>query len=285
MKNKIYIEIPKTCPVCGGETLVHENIGGTLELLCMNEQCSGKLVNILEHFVSKKGLDVKGLSKATLEKLIDWGWVTCAKDLFLLSTYRNEWINKPGFGIKSVDKILAAIEDARHTTLEKYLSAISIPLIGKTYARQLAQEFKTYEHFREFVTPDPVCGIQPFDFTKLDGFGPAMHDAIMSFDFQEADRMIDMKYVEIVEEDAPLENFGNSLNGATLVVTGKLKHYKNRDLLKAEIEARGGKVVDSISSKTTYLVNNDINSTSSKNKKAKELNIPIITEEELIAML
>ena len=97
--------------------------------------------------------------------------------------------------------------------------------------------------------------------------------------------MIDMKYVEIVEEEAPLENFGNSLNGATLVVTGKLKHYKNRDLLKAEIEARGGKVVDSISSKTTYLVNNDINSTSSKNKKAKELNIPIITEEELIAML
>lgn len=277
---------PSICPICLGETEIRESDSGTLELYCTNEFCSGKLINKLDHFCGKKGLDIKGLSKATLEKLIDWGWVTRAKDLFYLYQREVEWVNKPGFGAKSVKKILDAIEEARHTTLEKYLSAISIPLIGKTYARQLAQVFETYQNFRTSVTPDPICGIKPFDFTRIDGFGPAMHEAIMSFDYYEADKMVDMNIIDFVEESA-LENSGNahSLEGLSFAITGKLKHHKNRDELKAKIEAAGGKVVSSVSSKTSYLVNNDNTSDSSKNKTAKSLGIPIITEDELLELI
>lgn len=276
---------PKECPICGASIEIRESDSGTLELYCSSDVCPGKLVNKLDHFCGKKGLDIKGLSKATLEKLIDWGWVTRAMDLFYLHQRRREWISKPGFGEKSVDKILDAIETARHTTLEKYLSAISIPLIGKTYARQLAQIFETYQNFRVSVTPDPLCGFGPFDFTQIDGFGPAMHDAIMSFDYYEADRMVDMNIIDFVEEESALEKSGNSLEGKTFCVTGKLKFVKNREELSALIIDAGGKVTSSVSSKTSYLVNNDINSTSAKNVKAKELGIPIITEEEVLEMM
>jgi DNA ligase (NAD+) len=199
-------------------------------------------------------------------------------DLFYLHQRRREWIEKPGFGIKSVDKVLDAIEEARHTTLEKYLSAISIPLIGKTYARELALTFGDYESFREET-------INYFDFESLEGFGPAMHDAIVNFDYTEADMMVERCIIDFVEEESALENSGNALEGKTIVVTGKLHHFKNRDELKALIERAGGKMTSSVSSKTHYLVNNDINSTSSKNATAKSLGIPIITEEDLLNML
>ena len=265
---------PKECPICGAPTEIRESDSGTLELYCSSNTCEGKLVNRLEHFCSKKGLDIKGLSKATLEKLIDWGWVTRAMDLFYLHQRRREWVEKPGFGVKSVDKVLDAIETARHTTLEQYLSAISSPLIGKTYAHQLTEEFNTYWEFRSNV--DAHC-----DFTLIPGFGPAMHEAIITFDYTEADMMVERGIIDFVEEDGALENSGNSLEGKTFVVTGKLKSFKNRDELSAAVTAAGGKVTSSVSSKTDYLVNNDINSTSSKNLKAKELGIPIITEEQL----
>lgn len=276
MKNKIYIEIPDVCPICGGAVEIVESDSGTLELYCTNEQCEGKLVNRLDHFCGKKGLDIKGLSKATLGKLIDWGWVTRTMDLFYLHHYRREWIEKPGFGIKSVDKILDAVEAARHTTLEKYLSAIGIPLIGKTYAKKLADEFCQYDVFRNCASG--------FDFTMIDGIGPEKCEAIWKFDYTEADAMVDRCIIEFIEEESALENSGNALEGKIFCVTGKIKHWKNRDELSAAITAAGGKVTSSVSSKTSYLVNNDINSTSSKNLKAKELNIPIITEEELLAM-
>ena len=267
---------PELCPVCLGETEIRTSDSGTQELYCSNPQCPGKLINKLDHFCGKKGLDIKGLSKATLEKLIDWGWVTRAMDLFYLYQREREWVNKPGFGAKSVKKILDAIEEERHTTLEKYLSAISIPLIGKTYARQLAQTYDDYDIFRLTIQSGG-------DFTELDGFGPAMHDAIINFDYTEADAMYDEGLIII--EDGPgisaLENSGNALEGKTFVVTGKVHIWKNRDELSAAVTAAGGKVTSSVSSKTDYLVNNDINSTSSKNLKAKELGIPIITEEQL----
>lgn len=268
-----WIEIPNTCPICAGSTEIRESDSGTVELYCTNPQCPGKLVNILDHFCGKKGLDIKGLSKASLEKLIGWGWVTRAMDLFYLHQRRREWIEKPGFGIKSVDKVLDAIEDARHTTLEKYLSAISIPLIGKTYARELALTFGDYESFREEI-------INYFDFESLEGFGPAMHDAIVNFDYTEADMMVERCIIDFIEESA-LENSGNALEGKTFCVTGRVHIWKNRDELSAAVIAAGGKVTSSVSSKTDYLVNNDVTSTSAKNLKAKELGIQIITEEQL----
>ena len=270
---------PEICPLCGGKASIVESDTGTRELMCENDQCEGKLINKLDHFCGKKGLDIKGLSKATLEKLIDWGWVSKISDLFELRKYESEWIEKSGFGEKSVNKILDAIETGRQTILDAYLSAWGIPLIGKTYAKKIADEFKAYEAFRSAVTDN-------FDFESIDGIGPEKADAILSFDYAEMDWLVEIGTIVIHEDEAPLENSGNSqLSGATVCITGKLKHFKNRDELKAKIEAAGGKVTSAVSSKTTYLVNNDINSTSSKNATAKSLGIPIISEEDILNML
>ena len=275
----IFLKPPSICPVCGGETEIRESDSGTLELYCTNPQCPGKLVNILDHFCGKKGLDIKGLSKATLEKLIDWGWVTCISDIFKLGEVSDLWACKPGFGPKSVTKLLDAIYAARKCPLHAYLSAWSIPLIGKTYALQLAIGFITYKEFRKAVR-------EGFDFTQLEKFGPERHEAIINFDYSEADSLIERGIIEIVvnESDA-LEKSGNALEGKTFCVTGRVHIWKNRDELSAAVTAAGGKVTSSVSSKTDYLVNNDVTSTSAKNLKAKELNIPIITEEELMELM
>lgn len=278
---------PKECPGCGAATEIRKSDSGTIELYCTNDACEFKLINRLDHWAGKKGLDIKHLSKATLEKLIEWDWVKKITDLYHLDQHRREWINKPGFGEKSVDRLLNSIQESRKTDLASFIAAMGIPLIGKTYARQLAEIFETYEGFRTAITPDPITGIQPFDFTKINGFGIAMHEALMNFNYREFDRLYDMQYLILPDpNDTPPEILDNvnKLDGLTFVITGKLKNYKNRDLLKAEIEARGGKVVGSVSSKTSFLVNNDINSTSSKNQTAKSLNVPIITEEELLSM-
>ena len=268
---------PELCPVCLGETEIRTSDSGTQELYCTNPQCPGRLVNRLEHFCSKNGLDIKGLSKATLEKLIDWEWVSCVSDIFKLGQVSDLWANKPGFGAKSVENLLNAIYDARTTTLEAYISAWGIPLIGRTYSRKLANTFETYEEFRNAVTDN-------FDFESIDGIGPEKADAIWSFDYTEMDSLVERGIITFKTE-APLEKSGNSLQGQIICVTGKLKNFKNRDELKALIEAAGGKMTTSVSSKTNYLVNNDINSTSSKNVTAKNLGIPIITEQEIINML
>lgn len=274
------LTIPTQCPICGGNTIIKTSDSGTQELFCDNPDCNGKLINKLEHFVSKKGLDIKGLSKATLEKLIDWGWVSSISDICALGEVADLWANKPGFGPKSVTKLINAIWTARETTLAQYLSAISIPLIGKTYAQKLADFFETYEEFRSAVTDG-------FDFESLDGIGPEKADAIWSFDYTEADNLVEKGIITFKAKESALENSGNApLPDNTIIcITGKLRNFKNRDELKALIEARGGKVTTSVSSKTTYLVNNDINSTSSKNRTAKELGVKIITEEELLTML
>lgn len=273
-----FINPPHTCPICNGETEVRTSDSGTQEVYCTNPQCPGKLVNILDHFCGKKGLDIKGLSKATLEKLIDWGWVSSISDICALGEVADLWASKPGFGPKSVNKLINSIWKARETTLAQYLSAISIPLIGKTYAQKLANTFETYEEFRNAVADG-------FDFESLDGIGPEKANAILSFDYTEADNLVEKGIITFKAKESTLEKSGKSLEGKTFCVTGKVHHWKNRDELSAAVITAGGKVTSSVSSKTDYLVNNDITSTSSKNLKAKELNIPIITEEELLSML
>ena len=269
-----FINPPHTCPICNGETEVRTSDSGTQEVYCTNPQCPGKLVNILDHFCGKKGLDIKGLSKATLEKLIDWGWVSSISDICALGKVADLWASKPGFGPKSVTKLVDSIWAARQTTLAQYLSAISIPLIGKTYAQKLANTFETYEEFRNAVA-------NGFDFESLDGIGPEKADAILSFDYTEADNLVEKGIITFKAKESALENSGNALEDKIFCVTGRVHIWKNRDELSAAVTAAGGKVTSSISSKTDYLVNNDINSTSAKNLKAKELGIPIITEEQL----
>ena len=267
------IPLIEKCPICGEDVEIINNNGVKI-IVCTNPSCQGKFINILEHFCGKKGLDIKGLSKATFQKLIDWGWLENLEGVFNLNQYRNEWIKKPGFGITSVDKILKSIEEHRHTTLDAFISAIGIPLIGRAVAKDLINYFETYEDFRNAIDDDK------YDFSILDNFGEEMNKSIKNFDYAEADRISKLLIFE-----TPVVNnvqINNSLTGKTIVITGKLTTFKNRAELKAVIESHGGKVSDSISGKTDLLINNDVNSTSSKNKAAKARNIPIVSELDFI---
>lgn len=265
---KFYFDLPGVCPICGGEVdVVKEN--DSEMLYCMNSQCEGKLVNRIEHFFGKKGLDAKGISKATISKLIDLGWVTRIRDMFDLSRYEDEWKTLPGFGEKSVSNILRAIETSRNCSLESAIAGIGIPLIGRTVAKDLAGRFTTYGAFKENIEGS-------FDFSTLGGYGYEMNKSLKTFDYSELDYIVE-NYLTIEEKIE--EKKEQKLEGLTFVVTGKVKVWKNRDELSAEIVALGGKVTGSVTKNTDYLINNDVNSTSAKNNKAKELNIKIIDEQ------
>lgn len=268
-----YIELPFTCPICGGAVEVKTSNAGVETLVCTNPKCERKLINILDHYFGIKGLNIKGLSKATLEKLINWSWVDKPSDIFQLDNYKREWQNKPGFGVKSVDKVLNAIgEVAAGVDLWRLISAAGIPLIGSTAAKQLAIEFKTWEMFREYVEDDS------YRFYSLEGFGYEMDAALKEFDYSEIDKIAKLVKINIIEE---VENeVETDLNGLTFVITGKVNIWKNRNELKSLIESLGGKVAGSVSGKTSYLINNDNTSETQKNKSAKALGIPIITEKE-----
>lgn len=266
------IEIPSICPICGGATKVIISDTGTEQLYCDNPNCQGKLINIIDHYCSKKGLDIKGLSKATLEKLIDWGWINKTSDIYTLNTFAADWKKKAGFGEKSVTKILDAIEASKNCELWQFISAIGIPEIGPNVAKILAKEFNDWASFRDAVEDDT------YHFFTLDGFGEEMHNYIKTFDFTEADKCA---HCLSFKTENNQEN-NNTMKDMIFVITGKLKHYKNRDALVGEIESHGGKVVGSISKKVNYLINNDINSNSAKNNAAKAANIPIISEEDFM---
>ena len=269
-----FLTIPTECPICKEKLIIKTSSTGVQELFCPNEECNGKLLNRLQHFVSKKGLDIKGLSKATLEKLMNWGWVNNIEDIFELHKYRQEWIKKEGFGVKSVDNILAAIDASKHADLAAFISSLGIPLIGLAVAKELVKVFDSYESFREAVTAG-------YDFSKLPNFGYEKTQSLLSFDYASAD--IVRTYLFLTNESN--KNMSKSLEGLTFVVTGKLQLFKNRAEIKDFIEKNGGKLTESVSSKTSYLINNDINSTSSKNKTAKNLGVPIITEQQFKELL
>lgn len=263
------------CPACGSICDIYITESGVEELRCDNPQCDGKLVQRLDHFCGKKGLDIKGLSEKTLEKLVDWGWVNDISDIPKLRKYGEEWINKPGFSFVSVSKILKSIDDTlAEAPLAAFISGLGIPLIGTKVAKQICEHVETWREFRDLIHED-------FDFTEWNGFGYEMNRALHDFDYEQADEIIE--YITFKPEEH--QDKSVKLDSKIFVITGKLTNFKNRQELVNVIENAGGKVASSVSSKTNYLINNDVNSTSSKNKKAKELNIPIITEEELMEML
>ena len=268
MNNIEYILIPNTCPICGGKTSIKNNDGIKI-LYCTNSKCEGKLINRIEKFFSKEGLDAKGISKATIEKLIDFGWVERIRDMFDLSRHKDEWKNISGFGEKSVSNILGAIEASRNCNLESVIAAAGIPLIGRTVAKDLAKRFTSYSAFKENIEGD-------FDFSSLGGYGYEMNKSLKTFDYTELDYIVE-NYLNIQEEKQ--EVYEKKLQNLTFCITGKVSIWKNRDELSAFIENLGGKVTGSVSKNTDYLINNDVNSTSAKNNKAKELGIPIISEQ------
>ena len=277
-----YTYIPATCPICGGKTqLIMEN--SSTVLMCTNSNCKGKLLGKLTHFVSKNAMNIDGLSEATLEKFIEEGFIESFIDIYELKAgFYEDIVKLDGFGKRSVDKLMKAIEESKNTTLDRFIYALCIPLIGRSASKTISKHFNG--DFKEFIEAwSKNCG-HYFDWTQLDDFGSNM-DYSMSDFYLENHKMIlelasymNFKKPQTVQSDV-------SLDGLTFVITGSLNVFANRDEAKEKIESLGGKVSGSVSKKTSYLVNNDITSTSGKNKKAKELGIPIITEEELIKML
>jgi len=268
---------PWKCPICLHDTkIVKEN--DTEVLVCTNVHCKGKLLGIISHAVSKNALNIDGLSEATIEKFIDLGWISSIKDIYHLSEHKYDMVQLNGFGGTSVKKLLESIEKSRNTTLDRFIYSLSIPLIGRSASKTISKYFDG--DVNRFMKAWK-CGYG-FAWNHLDDFGASMHNSMAKFYLNNYDSITSLlEEFTLEEREKHNENSSNKLEGMVFVITGKLNQFSNRDAAKEFIEANGGKVSGSISSKTTYLVNNDINSTSSKNKKAKDLGIKIITEQEL----
>ena len=273
--------IPSKCPICGQLTrIIKENDSEVL--MCENPDCKGKLLGKLVHAASRNALDIENLSESTIEKFINLGWLNSIKDIYYLSDHEDEMKILNGFGKKSVEKLLDSIEKSRNTNLQRFLYSLSIPLLGNSISKDIA-EF-CGNNFNSFVGALTEGGKDAF--TSINGIGEALGKSIINYWNKHNEEIIDLAQEFIFSKDEKIEKIENDkINGKVFVVTGSVHHYANRNELKADIEKNGGKVTGSVTSKTSYLINNDIDSNSSKNKKAKELNIPIITEEQFLSML
>lgn len=276
------INIPSICPICGSPTKIVKDNDSEV-LICTNDDCKGKLLGKLSHAVSKNALDVDGLSEATIQKFIDLGWLASIRDIYHLSDHEKEISMLEGFGKRSVTKLLNSIEKSRNTSLQRFIYSLSIPLVGKSASKDISNEVDG--DFNTFMHTLSVYGAEYFK--NIPGIGDSIVKSMNDFFRKHCNHMYDLSKEFTFEKPISLAITDDikSLVGKTFVITGSLEHFENRDAAKAEIELHGGKVSGSVSAKTSYLVNNDIESTSGKNKKAKELGIPIISEDQLIAMM
>lgn len=273
-------KLPTKCPNCGGNVEIH-NENGSKTLHCINPDCSAKLLGQLSHFVSKNAINIDGFSEQTIQKFIDLGWLKSFKDIYYLSEYKDEMYKLDGFGKKSVEKLLNNIEKSRSVTLERLIYALCIPLIGKSASKDISKACNNGD-ILQFINMMTLKGDTAF--IDINGFGKEMCKSIAHW-FCNNNEVFFELIKEFKFEKSKIKNNNIDLSGKIFVITGSLVHYKNRDELVNIIEQQGGKVSNSISSKTSYLINNNIESNSSKNKKAKELNIPIISEEDFIKMI
>lgn len=270
-------QLPTKCPNCGGNVEVH-NENGSKTLHCINPDCKAKLLGKLTHFVSKNAANIENLSEQTLEKLIELGWLNSFQDIYRLSEHKDEMSKLDGFGKRSVEKLLDAIEKSRNITLDRFIYALCIPLIGRSASKIIAKHFNSdYDSFHDALFDE-------FNFTNLDDFGETMNKSLHVW-YANNKHMMRELVQEFIFEKVEEKSNGVDLSGKTFVITGSLNHYKNRDELVDLITSMGGKVSGSVSAKTNYLLNNDINSASSKNRKAKELDVPIVTEEDFMKMI
>ena len=273
------IKIPKTCPVCGGKTEIIKDNESKI-LICTNDNCKGKLLGKLVHFCSKNAINIEGMSEATLQFLIDKGWIKSFKDIYKLDYYRQNWKEYDGFGDKSVDKLLDAIENSRKTTLDRFIYSLSIPQIGRSTSKDIAKY--CHNSIDEFTF---IIENTSLEFAAIDGVGVSATTSLDDWWNTNRDMFYELKEEFIFSSKKENGNVSVDLSGKIFVITGSLNHYKNRDELVSVIESMGGKVSGSVSAKTSYLINNDAQSSSSKNQKAKQLNIPIISEEDFINMI
>ncbi len=268
------VEIPCTCPVCGEKTEI-QAVNEVQTLYCVNPECPVKKIKALTLFVSRDALNMDGLSEATLEKFVAEGFIRDYKDLFRLERYRDQIIAMEGFGEKSYDNLIASIETARNTTLPRLVYALGIANIGVAMAKVVCKHFDYDLEAMRVATEEEV--------SQIEGVGDVIAGTFCSY-FRDIVKMqsLDELLQEVVLEKPEASADADKLKGKTFVVTGSVNHFNGRSELKEIIENMGGKVAGSVSAKTECLINNDTTSTSSKNKKAKELNIPILSEEDFM---
>ena len=272
-------DIPEVCPVCGGQTEVRR-INDVKSLYCTNPDCQAKKIKSFTLFTSRDALNIAGLSEATLEKFIGVGMIHEYADIFHLDRYRDEIVEMDGFGQKSYDNLIAAAEKASHTTLPRMVYGLGVAGIGLANAKMICRHFKNdFEAMRHATVEELV---------EIDGIGEVLAQAWTAF-FSDGknNAIVDHLLAELTFEagdEESSEGADEAFAGMNFVITGSLEHFKNRKELQELIERRGGKVTGSVTSKTNYLINNDVASSSSKNKKARELGVPILSEEEFLKL-
>ena len=270
------IELPSHCPVCDGATEI-KLMTGTKVLTCTNPNCLAKQVKRFSLFVSRGALNIEGLSEQTLLKFIGLGYIKSFADIFRLENHRDEIVELDGFGKKSYDKLSSSIEKSRHTVPTRILVALGIPGVGVTTAAQIARAYENKWAKISSLTYDELISVS--------GIGEVMARDYEAFFADEHNKSVVLDLVGELDIDESYEQVGTALSGETFVITGSLEHYKSRNELKKEIETQGGKVAGSVSKNTSYLVTNNPESGSSKNKAAAELGVKIITEDEIRTML
>lgn len=297
---------PNECPCCKKPVII-QNKNNVLNLICESQDCLEKQIGKFAHFVSRDCMNVIGLSEETLRKFVEKGWIREFSDIYTFTyEYRNEILAMDGFGKKSLEKLDDALEKSRHTTFVPFIHALGIPNVGKGQAKLLLPEVEKYIASKALTFEDNlpygkklIHGLldmvrMNYDFTQVDGFGEKIDQSIKEYFaeiVEDCMAYVDNAFYDLLEnmifEDTETSKEKNctGLAGLTFVVTGDVYYFKNRAELQAKIEEFGGKNAGSVSSKTSYLINNDITSTSGKNKKAKDLGIPIITEEEFLKMI
>ena len=271
------VKIPETCPVCGGATHI-QKANDVETLYCTNEECQAKKLKLFTLFVSRNALNIDGLSEATLEKFIGRGFIHEFADIFELDKHREEIVEMEGFGIKSYENLMAGIAEAQKTTQPRLLYGLGIPNVGVANAKMICKAFQ--------YNLGKIRSADAEELAAVDGIGPVIGKTVAEYFASEKnssmlDRLLEKLEIEIPDIEASEQVFA----GMNFVITGSVQHYSNRNELKSLIEEKGGKVTGSVTSKTTYLINNDAASSSSKNKKAKALGIPIISEEDFMKML
>lgn len=271
------IRIPEECPVCGGKTEVRQ-VGDVRSLYCTNPDCQAKRIKSFALFVSRDALNIDGLSEATLEKFIGAGFIKEFADIFHLDRHEETITQMEGFGRKSYDNLIRATETASHTTFARMVYGLGISGIGLANAKMLCRKFKfDFDRMRHATAEELI---------EVDGIGGVLADAwIRYFDDEKNQEIVDHLLSELTFEKEEESTEEAIFEDMTFVITGSVEHFANRKELQEAIEVRGGKATGSVTSKTTYLINNDVASNSSKNKKAKDLGVPIISEEEFIKML
>lgn len=269
-------DLPECCPACGEKTRIQKD--REVEVLCCpNPDCPAKAIKSFTLFVSRDALNIDGLSEATLEKWIGRGFLHDFADIFELGRYRKEIVSMEGFGEKSFENLMESIEKARHTTLPRLIYGLGIPNVGAANAKLLCRRFGYDLQRIEMAKEEELC--------EIEGVGEVIAKAVTSYFSRPKNREILEHLKKHLLLEKPQEEAAQSLSGKTFVITGNVRHFKNRSQLKAEIEKYGGKVTGSVSKKTDYLINNDKTSSSAKNQKAQELGVAVISEEDFLEML